>query len=575
MPEFRPQAKVAALLAFFAVTAMLYLGQDFLMPLALAILIAFLLTPCVSKLESWGLRHLPAVITTVLVAFIVAAVSLYVVAAQLVDLANQLPRYKDNLHAKVMAFRGQSAGPLQKASETWKELSKEIAESDPAKTNRVAMPVQVVEPDTSMMAIVRTVSASLLGPLGTSAVVVVFVVFMLIERRDLRDRFIHLVGRGQLRITTQAIDEAAGRVSRYLLAQLIVNTTYGLPIGFGLYFIGIPNAALWGILATVLRFIPYIGPWMAAACPIALSFAISPDWWPPAATIGLFVVIELLSNNVVEPWLYGASTGLSATAIVVSAVFWTWLWGAGGLLLATPLTVCCAVIGKYVPHLSFLDVLLGDHPPIAPEERFYQRLLAGDETELFEMIETYEERGDLGPLFDDLIIPALRHSEQDFSVGVISREDRAELLQLVRQALSSLEGWNASGPVADGDVLIVPARSEGDYLCAQMLSHLLALAGIPARAVSHQMLNSEVSQQLRDTPPRCLCISTLTTTRAGEALLRRLSQHAPSSIILGLWGHPERVSHPTDLPVETARSLQSAVRSLRERAFPVIQQTAA
>lgn len=564
MPEFRPQAKVAALAGVFLITAMLYLGKDFLMPLALSILVAFLLTPVVTRLESWGLRRTPAVVVTAFTTFAVVGVALYFVAGQFVDLAESLPGYRDNLRAKAAALRASENGPLSKVTTTIKDVSDELSSKEPTRPKETGTPapvsVSVVEQQRSILTMVGEYSGSFFGPLGTAAIVIVLVIFMLIGRQDLRDRFIHLVGRGKLHITTQAIDEAGTRVSRYLIAQLIVNVTYGIPIAIGLYFIGIPNAVLWGMLATVLRFVPYIGPWIAAAPPILLSFAIAPGWWPPAATIGLFVVIELASNNVVEPWLYGSSTGLAPLAIILSTVFWTWLWGAGGLLLATPLTVCVAVLGKYVPNLAFLDVILGDKPPIAPEHRFYQRLLAGDEIELFEMVEKYVQRKALAELFDDVIVPALREAENDFSKGAISREERHDLYQRVRDALGSIDGFPVPPSSEPGTFLIIPARTEGDELAAQMLAYLLHERGTHGNTVSYRTLAGEVMASLDATANPWLCVSALTPLagKSGETLLRRLAPATSGRQLLGLWGQ----KIPRREGLEIAHSLNEAAREI-------------
>jgi predicted PurR-regulated permease PerM len=576
MPELRPQTKVAVLIAVLAAIATLYLAQDFLMPLALAILISFLLGPVVTLLERWRLGRIPAVLCTATVAFFAAGLVLYIVAGQLVDLAKSLPGYKDNLRAKAAAFRISGDSPITKIADTFREVSAEFDRPEPgavpaAKPASAPMAVEVVGERTSALTMIKDASAALLGPLGTAAMIVVFVIFMLIERSDLRDRFIHLIGRGRLRITTQAIDEAATRVSRYLLAQLLVNVTYGIPIGVGLYFIGIPNAILWGLLSVVLRFVPYIGPWISAIFPIALSFAIAPGWWPPVATIGLFVVIELLSNNVVEPWAYGSSTGLSPMAIIVAAVFWTWLWGAGGLLLATPLTVCLAVLGKYVPSLGFLDLLLGDKPPIAPEQRFYQRLLAGDETELFAFVEEYTDRQEFAELFDQMIVPALRQGEQDYSSGTISREERQELFQRVRDALGSIDGFNFAEGGEFGACVIVPSRSEGDELAAHMMAFLLQKRGVRGSVVSHRSLASEVAARLGDGKNPWLCVSAVSpiSGRNGEVLLRRLASSGGLRTILGLWGQlPDPAARARQAPEGTlvATLLHEAARAVAETA---------
>ena len=259
------------------------------------------------------------------------------------------------------------------------------------------MPVRVVEMNTDPlpMRILRDWLGPLLGPLGTAAIVIVFVLFMLIQREHLRDRIIRLAGTRRVYVTTQAIDEAAGRVSRYLMMQLVINATYGLAVATGLFFIGVPNAILWGLLATVFRFVPYVGPWVAAIMPIALALAVFEGWTRPLLVIGMFVVIELLSNNIMEPWLYGSSAGMSTVGIIVAATFWTWLWGPVGLMLSMPLTVCLVVLGRYVPALSFISVLFSDQPALQYGVRFYQRLLAFDDHEAGDLVATFLKDGSL------------------------------------------------------------------------------------------------------------------------------------------------------------------------------------
>ena len=258
---------------------------------------------------------------------------------------------------------------------------------------------------------------TLLETLGTIGIVIVLVVFFLIRREDLRDRFIHLVGKGHVTVTTQMLEDANTRVSRYLSMLFLVNVIFGISVGIGLYLIGVPSAILWGILATALRFIPYVGAWIAAAMPIALSLAISTGWVAPILTVGLFVVLELFNSNVLEPWLYGKHTGVSAVAILVAAVFWLWLWGPVGLLLATPLTVCLLVIGKHVPQLSFLDILLGNEPVFEPKKRIYQRLVAGDQEEADELLEDLLEHKPLVEVYDTVLIPALALAETHWHRG--------------------------------------------------------------------------------------------------------------------------------------------------------------
>src|SRR5690606_9423087 len=277
----------------------------------------------------------------------------------------------------------------------------------------------------------RSIIEPLIGPLATTGLVVVVVIFMLLEREELRDRFIRLVGYGDLHRTTEALQDAGKRVGQYLLTQLVVNITYGVPLAFGLWILGIPNAALWGMLAIVLRFVPYIGPVIAAILPLFLAFAVAPGWNLLLWTIGLFIVIELLINNVVEPWLYGSRTGLSPLAIIVSAIFWAWLWGPVGLVLSTPLTVCLVVLGRHVPQFEFFEILFGDEPVLAPEERLYQRLLAGDPNEATDNAEEMLEEKFLVEYYGTVAIPALLIAHQDRVRGAMNE---AQLKEVIRSA---------------------------------------------------------------------------------------------------------------------------------------------
>jgi len=547
MPERRlSRTRIPPLAGVLAVTAALYLGRDFLLPIALAVLISFLLAPLVRGFEKLGLGRISSVSITALLAFTVIASALFMVAGQVLDLVNRLPGYGENLRAKTEAFKVDEDGPFGRAAKTLREVTEDVTGTATTKTpapgtDTPPVPVEVVDETQTTFGLAKGFFTSALAMLGSAAIVIVFVIFMLIERQDLRDRFIHLIAHGRLHLTTQALDDAGKRVSRYLLAQLIVNVSYGLPIGIGLYFIGIPNAALWGFLATVMRFVPYLGPWIAAAFPIFISLAISPDWWPPLLTLGLFVVIELISNNVVEPWLYGSSTGLSPVAIIVAAVFWTWLWGVGGLLLATPLTVCIAVLGKHLPALSFLDVLLGENPPIAPEDRFYQRLLAGDEEEIYEIAETYTATNGIAALFDDVIIPTLRQLEADGRHGSIEDEKRREHHRHIRALIMDLEIPPRIASL-DGDlpnrVLILPAQNEADEIAGAMLCRLLCAQGIAAETVSSKLLTSEMIEYAAGANPTEIFISTVppASLMAAANLAKRVRLKLPEARVeVGLW----------------------------------------
>ena len=372
---------------FVATAATLRFAQDFFLPLVLAGLLSFLLSPLVRRLERWRLGRVGAVLVTAALAFVLLGALTYLVTSQVLDLAGSVPKYRSNLIARVAALKTHENNPLRLAVRTITEVTAalnkpEDAAPTPAMADKVRpVRVEVVGTADGSIQMLMGVLWPVVGPLANTLVVIVIVIFMLMAGEDLRDRLIHLVGRGRLRVTTQALDDAGQRISRYLRAQVMVNASFGLAIGIGLYFIGIPNAVFWGLLGMVLRFLPYIGPWIAAALPLALAIAMFQSWMQPLLTVGLFVAVELVVANVVEPWLYGATTEISPLAVIVSALFWTWLWGGVGLVLATPLTVCLAVAGKYLPDLAFLDLLMGDKPSIAPGDRLYQRLLALNEEE--------------------------------------------------------------------------------------------------------------------------------------------------------------------------------------------------
>ena len=563
IPPQTSAARPTSLLLVALVVAGLYLARDFLLPLALAVLISFLLAPLIQRFEHWGMGRIVSVIAATGLAFSLIGAVGYLVAGQLIDLASQVEGYKTNLGAKIATLKTKPGSPFDRVTRTLRDLNKEFTAAPnatpapnaapvPSPVPAVVVPpvpvpvveappvpVAVVETPGSALVLLRDFISPVLAPLGTAAIVIVFVIFILIEREDLRDRVIHLIGRGRLHVTTQVLDEAAQRVSRYLVAQLIVNVTYGIPIGVGLWLIGIPNAFLWGFLATLLRFVPFIGPWIAAFFPVALSLAVSPSWSMPLLALGLFVIVELISNNVVEPWLYGSSTGLSPMAIIVAAVFWTWLWGAPGLILATPLTVCIAVLGKYVPSLSYLDVLLGDKPPIAMEDRFYQRLLALDEEEALELVETHVSEHDLTAAFDEMVLPALRQCETDFRSGDLSEAAHHDIHTVVRDLLDELRNAPLP-PVEESRVLCLSARDEADELAALMLAHLLAEANVKACVLSSKLMTGELIEKATAAAPALICISALppgSTSTAAHLCKRIRERMADGAITVGLWGH--------------------------------------
>lgn len=524
---------------FAAVVACLYLGRDFLLPVILAALLSFLLAPLLTILERWNVGRITAVLIVTLLSFVVIGALTYVMVSQLLDFAKDLPSYRSNLMGKVAALREQSGGPLGSAMATVQEVLSALNPVPKDGTAAAPVPV-VVQASQGGTGMIAGIVMPILGPLGNMAVVSVLVIFMLLGREDLRDRLIHLVGRGHMGVTTEALDEASTRVSKYLRAQLLVNVLYGIPVAVGLYFIGIPNAAMWGMLAIVLRFLPYVGPWIAAAFPIALSLAVSQNWNTLLLTCALFIAMELLSNNVVEPWLYGASTGLSPFAIIISALFWAWLWGGIGLVLATPLTVCLAVAGKHVPGLAFLDVLLGEKPPIAHSERLYQRLLALDEEECFEVAETAAKEQGLAPAADKVLLPALVTLEAESRAGILPDKNQAAAMQLLRQICLEF-ATPSNAPLRGQKVLCLPAMDEADEIAALLLCEALTARGVSAIVPSSKLLISEGIEFAATSGAAVICIVNFPPSSVLVAgnLCQRLRERLPNAYLTTLLWHPD------------------------------------
>lgn len=556
-------ARGIAIIVALLLVAALYLGQDVLIPIVLAGLFCFVLSPIVNRLECWRLPRIPAAVLTCALAFAVVGALAYVVAGQVLDLAYQLPSYKENMRQKIAALQLPSEGPVGNLTRTFTELRAEAlkgakpAAAVPNATGALdpqpapAVPVEVVNDGGSFADLAQQLAAPVLGPIGTAAVVAVFVLFMLLKKEDLRNRVIHLAGRSRLSLTTRTLEEAGARVSRYLLMQLVVNVTYGIPIGVGLWFIGVPNALLWGVLTAIVRFLPYIGPWIGAFFPLALSLAVSTSWTMPLLVVALFIVVELLSNNVMEPWLYGSSTGLSPVAILVAAVFWTWLWGAVGLVLATPLTVCLAVLGKHVPALAFLDVLLGDQPAMPASDRYYQRLLARDEAEAAKVLAEYEMATSRDRALGDLLALAVLSGEADHESGALDDAGYTFLLATVRK--HAVHEQFVQAPGADAatppDVLIIPAEDEGDEVVGVILGELLG-AKVRTRVLAHQTLTNEKAAAASESGAPVICISDTALADAPRArflgrLLRK--RDITAFVFTGLWSLSDEESNLTAL----------------------------
>jgi predicted PurR-regulated permease PerM len=567
------------LASFVIIAAVLYFAKEVFIPIALASLLSFLLAPLVVRLGRWGLGKIPSILLVVALASGLITVVGWLVMAQLLHLGEQLPNYQQNLHAKVLSIRKPHGGGLfAKTTSMLKALQKEVDSLTPdddgtgpnGVENEKALPVEIKKPKPTPFEVIENVAGPVLKPLATAGAVVFFVILMLFQREDLRERFLKLVSGGELNVATQAVDDATQRVSRYLLMQLIVNVCYGLPIGVGLYFIGVPNAFLWGLLATLLRFIPFVGPWIAASFPMILAFAVDPGWSKVIMTLGLYLVVEVLSNNIIEPWLYGASTGVSNIALLVAAIFWTWLWGTVGLLLSTPLTVCLLVLGKYVPGLSFLSILLGSEPVLEPEARFYQRMLAMDEEELLGLSEKFLEDHSVAELYDNILVPALGLAEEDRHKGALAELRQAFIVQNTRELIEMLADREPlsqdSVPISEEEeenkpvaLLCIPAKDEADELAAFMLEQLLTKKGIRSRALSVKTLTRDIAKQIRKEQIQAVCISGIPPFAVTPARLicRRLKQEFPKlKVVVGIWSP---MAQPTEVSNRLGTSFPDAL----------------
>ena len=552
--------------------------REVFIPLALAILLSFLLAPVATRLERWGFSRALAVVCSVLLAGLAVGAIGYTFTGQLADLAGQLPQYRATIAKKLETIRHPEIGPFAKATETISGLLEEMENSKNAPISSPATPKPslVVEQPGSTLDFVRNLLGQVISTLGTGAIVFVCVLFFLIDRDDIRDRLISLAGRERFHTTTQALNDAGKRVSSYLLMQLIVNVTYGIPIAIGLFFIGVPNAGLWGLLCAILRFIPYLGPVLGAALPLLISFAVSEGWTQPLLTLGLFLIVELISNNLVEPWLYASSTGLSKTAIIVAAIFWAWLWGGIGLLLATPLTVCLAVLGKYIPQLGFLDVLLGSRSAMAPPDQFYQRLLAFREDEAGKVAREFIKTHRFAELCDQVMIPALVHIKTAWHEGVLDERHFAFACDAIDELTADLgDEPRAPDPAtAACSVVFVPASDAADETIAHMVASILQTEGFRCETLSSRSLAGEVVASIAGYPCAQICISAAPplAQRHARYLVKRLASAAPDvPVLAGTWGATEdrvkRLQATTSITVVT--NAQSAVAEIRQRlAFP-------
>jgi predicted PurR-regulated permease PerM len=580
---------VAAAVTAAIVIGALYFGREVFVPIALAILLSFVLAPLVRLLQRWYVPRGLSVVVVVLLAFTSIFALGGVIATQVAELAGELPRYQITMREKIRSIRGTAApsGALERAADVLSDLGKELNKPKEPAAGQTAplqtappgqeakpIPVEVRQPPPTALESIAALISPLLHPLTTTGIIAIFVVFILFQREDLRNRFIKLAGSHDLQKTTAALDDAATRLSKLFLIQLALNTAFGVVIGTGLWVIGIPSPVLWGILAAVLRFVPYIGAVISAVFPLTLAAAVDPGWSMLLWTAALFLVVEPVVGHVIEPLLYGHSTGLSPVAVVASATFWTALWGPVGLVLSTPLTICLVVLGRHVERFEFLDVMFGDRPALSPPELFYQRMLAEDPAEAVDKAEEFLKERPLSIYYDDVALPGLKLAQNDILRGSLDRaqsqrikaavmevvddladqDDRvlvketthdaeaAAAIEAVHDAAADLPVLSSErlAPAWQGEtpVLCVAGRGYLDEAVALMLAQLLQKHGLRARVEGADAMASLNIFRLDTSGVVMVCLSYLDASSPAHMRysIRRLRRRLPEAkIVLGCW----------------------------------------
>src|SRR4029434_5497701 len=542
------------------IIASLYWAQAVLIPIAFSILLTFLLTPVADSLERLGLGRVLSVILIVLLAFSFLGAVGWIVTRQLTSVANELPTYRQTIRKKIADIRGAGkGGALEKVQKTAEEMKQELEKKDgPAQVQPKPREVVVQGEQSSTFWPIPVDFAPILERVASGGLAITLLIFMLIQREDLRNRLIRLIGYGRLTVTTKALEEASQRISRYLLMQSIINTSFGIAVGIALYLIELPYAPLWGFLAAVLRFIPYVGTWVAVIMPSVLSLIVFQGWMWPALVIAVFLVLELVNNMILEPLLYGESAGVSEVGLLVAVAFWTWIWGPGGLILATPLTVCVVVLSKYVPQLAFISVLMSDEPAMESNISYYQRLLAMDQAEAAEIVEEHLKTHPQEQLFDEVLIPALNYTRRDRELGRLTEDGEQFVFRATREILedlnnmkpeSSSEASDSSQPatiVENSPVILpkvrilgCPAQDEADELALLMFRQLLDSTRYEVEIMSDAMLTAEVVARIGEKSPAMICIAALPPGGLAQTryLCKRLRARFPNvKIAVGRWG---------------------------------------
>lgn len=537
---------LAAILTFVLIVTVLYLGRGIFVPLVLAVLLAFALGPVVTVLRRARVPHIAAVLMAVLAAILLIAGIAYTAFSQFLGLAADLPSYQATISEKLRLAQETFGGGrvIDRLVSAIGQVGAQVEASAGGLASQEGEPIPVViagDGGTSLE-IAQSVLFSIVGPLASVLIVTIFLIFLLLEREELRDRFLMLASRGDLRSSTEAMNEASERVGRYLLAQAAVNMAYGVLFGVGLFLIGVPNAILWGLLAVIFRYIPFVGTMIIAAIPILLSIAVDPGWTMLIWVIALYLLLEAVSNNAVEPRLYGNSTGLTPLAVLVAAMFWATLWGPIGLIVSMPLTVCILVMARYVPGLGFIETILGSAPVLLPQERFYQRLIAGNVEEATELADREIEEGEVARFYDEIAVPALALAEADIAGDLADPSHRQRVVETLAEVIENIEGTVEAGNGEDAArVRVFGGKTELDQAMALMVAERVRDAGIPVKVMAPVTLRKEGIAQLdlSGADLACLCYLGAKPGIYARYAARRLKRIRPDLTVIAGFFHPD------------------------------------
>lgn len=562
MPSVRISESSASgsVFLFGGIVLLLLFAKVLLIPLAFALTLSFLLVPAVSLLEKRGVRRTLAVAIASALTCVCLIVGGYILSRQLLNVAQTLPKYRANIHQRIEALHSSSEGSVEAALGMIEDMSGDLALS-PAPAAGDAVRVRVVGQRSDQLEATMRLIGSILEPIGQIGIVIIFTIYLLMNKEELRHRLLLLAGMGNLNVVTRALEDATTRISQYLVMQFQVNACYGILFGTGLYFLHVPEATLWGVIAGTLRIVPFVGPLMGMALPLLLSIAVSSSWWHPLFVLSLFIVLETTVANLVEPWLFSSRTGISSLALLSSAIFWSMLWGWPGLVLSTPLTVCVVVLGRYVPQLSFLHKLLGTNAKLSPAAHLYERLLAMDQTEAWAIAERFLDGKPLTQLYDSVIIPVLSLAEEDRHKGALSDVQSKFVLLSMGELVARLTEYRPKGsPEEEKSTrsMLIEARrarlqkefavvclfsgDKADELTTVMLTQLLERAGHQTLMLAADAMSEEILMGLAAEKDTVIFISALPPFAFAQAraLCQRVRAHLPENrVAVALWRSDE------------------------------------